>query len=70
MRSTLPGESWRTLLQTFRTRIFLTLSDEASSKLGSEAGGATEGAILDFGIDSRAWSRSAGALEAEREPTE
>ena len=37
---------------------------------GRRAGGATEGAILDFGIDSRAWSRSAGALEAEREPTE
>ena len=30
LRSALPGESWRTLLQTFRTRIFLTLSDESS----------------------------------------
>ena len=29
LRSTLPGEAWRTLLQTFRARIFLTLSDEA-----------------------------------------
>ena len=42
LRSTLSGESWRTLLQTFRTRIFVTLSDEASSKLGSEAGGQAE----------------------------
>ena len=37
---------------------------------GRRAGGAAEGAILDFGIDSRAWSCSAGALEAGREPTE
>ncbi len=42
LRSTLPGESWRTLLQTFRTRIFLTLADEASSKLASEACGQAE----------------------------
>jgi hypothetical protein len=28
LKSTLPGDSWRTLLQTFRTKIFLTLSDD------------------------------------------
>ena len=42
LRSVLPGESWRTLLQTFRTRIFLTLSDEVSCKLASEACGQAE----------------------------
>ena len=42
LRSALPGESWRTLLQTFRTRIFLTLSDEASCKQASEACGQAE----------------------------
>ncbi len=42
LRSTLPGESWRTLLQTFRTRIFLTLTDEASCKQASEACGQVE----------------------------
>ena len=42
LRSTLPGESWRTLLQTFRTRIFLSLADEASCKLASEACGQAE----------------------------
>jgi TraM recognition site of TraD and TraG len=36
LRSTLPGESWRTLLQTFRTKIFLALSDEFSAKIASE----------------------------------
>ena len=36
LRSTLPGETWRTLLQTFRTKIFLALSDEFSAKIASE----------------------------------
>jgi hypothetical protein len=36
LRSTLPGESWRTLLQTFRTKIFLALSDDFSAKTASE----------------------------------
>jgi len=36
LRSTLPGESWRTLLQTFRTKIFLTLSDDFSARTASE----------------------------------
>jgi hypothetical protein len=36
LRSTLPGETWRTLFQTFRTKIFLALSDEFSAKIASE----------------------------------
>jgi hypothetical protein len=36
LRSALPGDSWRTLLQTFRTKIFLTLSDDFSAKVASE----------------------------------
>lgn len=35
LRSTLPGESWRTLLQSFRTKIFLTLSDDFSAETAS-----------------------------------
>jgi hypothetical protein len=35
LRSTLPGETWRTLLQTFRTKVFLTLSDDFSAKTAS-----------------------------------
>ncbi|MEP7354257.1 MAG: TraM recognition domain-containing protein [Acidobacteriota bacterium] len=42
LRSTLPGESWRTLLQTFRTKIFLTLSDDFSAKTASELCGKEE----------------------------
>src|SRR5258706_5577664 len=36
LRSSLPGDSWRTLLQTFRTKIFLCLSDDFSAKTASE----------------------------------
>jgi len=36
LRSSLPGETWRTLLQTFRTKIFLTLADDFSARTASE----------------------------------
>ena len=36
LRSSLPGESWRTLLQTFRTKILLCLSDDFSARIASE----------------------------------
>ena len=36
LKSALPGDSWRTLLQTFRTKIFLTLSDDSSARAASE----------------------------------
>ena len=37
LRSVLPGgDAWRTLIQTLRTRIFLSLSDPASADLASE----------------------------------
>ena len=36
LKSALPGETWRTLLQTFRTKVFLALSDDFSAKVASE----------------------------------
>jgi hypothetical protein len=42
LRSTLPGESWRTLLQTFRTKIFLALSDDFSARTASDLCGKEE----------------------------
>lgn len=36
LKSALPGDSWRTLLQTFRTKIFLSLSDDFSAKTASD----------------------------------
>jgi hypothetical protein len=42
LRSALPGESWRTLLQTFRTKIFLSLSDDFSARVASDLCGKDE----------------------------
>jgi type IV secretory pathway TraG/TraD family ATPase VirD4 len=42
LRSTLPGESWRTLFQTFRTKIFLSLSDDFSARVASDLCGRAE----------------------------
>jgi hypothetical protein len=50
LRSTLPGESWRTLLQTFRTKIFLALSDDFSAKCASELCGREEQLKLNYSL--------------------
>src|SRR5215471_8177429 len=42
LRSALPGETWRTLLQTFRTKIFLALSDDFSARVASDLCGKDE----------------------------
>ena len=50
LRSTLSGEAWRTLLQTFRTKIFLSLSDDFSAKTASEMCGKEEQFKLQYSI--------------------
>src|SRR5215470_3035338 len=50
LRSTLPGESYRTLLQTFRTKVFLALSDEFSSKFASELCGQEDKPLITYSI--------------------
>jgi hypothetical protein len=50
LRSVLSGESWRTLLQTFRTKIFLSLSDDFSARTASELCGKEEQFKLNFSI--------------------
>ncbi|OLD56791.1 MAG: hypothetical protein AUI64_01660 [Acidobacteria bacterium 13_1_40CM_2_64_6] len=57
LRSALPGESWRTLLQTFRTKIFLSLSDDFSARVASDLCGKEEQlkehySISENGIDA------------------
>ena len=42
LRSTLPGEAWRTLLQGLRTKIFLSLSDDFSAQMAADLCGKTE----------------------------
>jgi hypothetical protein len=50
LRSTLPGESWRTLMQTFRTKIFLALSDDFSARTASELCGKEETLKLSYSL--------------------
>ena len=42
LRSTLTGESWRTLLQGLRTKIFLALSDDFSAHMAADLCGKAE----------------------------
>jgi hypothetical protein len=50
LNTTLPGETWRTLLQTFRTKIFLALSDDFSAKIASELCGQDEKWRVNYNI--------------------
>jgi hypothetical protein len=50
LKSALPGETWRTLLQTFRTKIFLSLSDDFSAKIASELCGQEEKWRVNYNI--------------------
>jgi hypothetical protein len=50
LKTTLPGEAWRTLLQTFRTKIFLSLSDDFSAKIASELCGQDEKWRVNYNI--------------------
>jgi hypothetical protein len=50
LRSTLPGESWRTLMQTFRTKIFFATSDDYSAKTASELCGKEDQLKVSYNI--------------------
>jgi hypothetical protein len=58
LRSVLPGESWRTLLQGLRTKIFLALSDDFSARMAADLCGKAERlkpsySITEAGQDAR-----------------
>ncbi len=54
LRSTLPRDSWRTLLQTFRTKVFLALSDDFSAKIASDLCGRREHLVPQYSISENA----------------
>ena len=58
----LPGESWRTLLQTFRTKIFLALSDEFSARCASELCGKEEQLKLNYSFSESGQDASVSVL--------
>ena len=50
LKSALPGEAWRSLLQTFRTKIFLALSDDFSARTASELCGREDRLKVSYNI--------------------
>ena len=62
LRSTLPGESWRTLLQTFRTKIFLSLSDDFSAETASRLCGKEEMLKPSYSLSENAQDASVSVL--------
>ena len=59
------GEAWRTLLQTLRTRIFLSLSDEASAEMASKLCGQVAKIKSTYTINESAKSSGINLLSAQ-----
>ena len=65
LKSTLPGESWRTLLQTFRTKVFLCLSDDFSAKVASDLCGRDEQMTPNWSISENGHDVRVGMLSGK-----
>ncbi|MFN8579409.1 MAG: TraM recognition domain-containing protein [Gemmatimonadaceae bacterium] len=50
LKSALPGDTWRTLLQTFRTKVFLALSDDVSARIASDLVGKAERLVPHYNL--------------------
>ena len=50
LRSALPGESWRTLLQGLRTKVFLALSDDVSARMAADLCGKGERLVPSYSL--------------------
>ena len=59
------GEAWRTLLQTLRTRIFLSLSDEASAEMASKLCGQVAKIKSSYTINESARSSGINLMSAQ-----
>jgi len=62
LKSALGGETWRTLLQTFRTKIILCLSDEFSAKAASDLCGWDEQKTVGVSISESGHDARVGLL--------
>ena len=62
LKSTLPGDSWRTLLRTFRTKIFLTLSDDFSARTASELCGKEDRLKVSYNLSESGHDASVSLL--------
>ena len=59
------SEAWRTLLQTLRTRIFLSLSDEASAEIASKLCGQVRKLKATYAINETSWQSGINFLSAQ-----
>ena len=62
LRSSLPGDTWRTLLQTFRTKIFLCLSDDFSAKTASDLCGREDRLKVSYNLSESGHDASVSLL--------
>jgi hypothetical protein len=62
LKSSVPGEAWRTLLQTFRTKIFLSLSDDFSAKTASELCGREDQIKVSYNLSESGHNASISLL--------
>jgi TraM recognition site of TraD and TraG/CagE, TrbE, VirB family, component of type IV transporter system len=62
LKSSVPGEAWRTLLQTFRTKIFLSLSDDFSAKTASELCGREDQLKVSYNLSESGHNASISLL--------
>src|SRR6202451_3025693 len=62
LRSALPGETWRTLVQTFRTKIFLALSDDFSARTASELCGREDQLKVSYNLSESGHDASVSLL--------
>src|ERR1700694_3002169 len=65
LKSALPGDSWRTLLQTFRTKIFLCLSDDFSAKIASELCGREDRLKVSYNLSESGHDASISLLTGQ-----
>ncbi len=63
LRSTLPGETYKTLLQTFRTKIFLALSDDFSTKVAAELCGKEDKPHVSYNVSESSQDAKVSSLD-------
>jgi hypothetical protein len=64
LRAVLPGETWRALFQQFRTRIFLTISDDFTAAIASDLCGRTDQVVPSYNVSESAQHARVSWLDA------
>jgi hypothetical protein len=65
IREALPGSGYKTLLQAFRTKVFLTTSDPDTARYGSELCGKTEKTRINYSLSENSNDAHVGLLSGK-----